>query len=165
MSPLGEAGKRLLHGAADASSISYAGDRFLEGHRAVVPGRLRRGRGGALGLIGPFGHHVVARSQRGRPRAEPGELRRARRRGDRRRVPPASVGGSAGGGVVHGRSSMQHLGMISHVDRSNKLAAPFLGLMLAYVCETMGRERVCGECLLSLLGCASCREGKADESS
>jgi hypothetical protein len=133
MSPLDEAGKRLLHGAADASSISYAGDRFLEGHRAVVPGRLRRGRGGALGLIGPFGHHVVARSQRGRPRAEPGELRRARRRGDRRRVPPASVGGSAGGGVVHGRSSMQHLGMISHVDRSNKLAAPFLGLMLAYV--------------------------------
>jgi hypothetical protein len=121
MCPIGVTSiKRLLlvHGGADAGRIGDAG-RFLEGHGAVVPWRFRRGRGGALGLA-PLDRYIVASSQGGRPRAEPGQVRRARRRGHRR-VPPAAAmrGGAGAGAAVHGgRSGMQHLGVIPHaVDR------------------------------------------------
>lgn len=116
--PVSVTSKRLLHhGGSAAGRIRDAG-RFLEGHGAVVPGRLRRGGGGgALGLC-PLGRQVVASSQGGRPRGEPGQLRRARRRGHRR-IPPAAVRGGAGAdAVVHGRSGMQHLSVIPHVGQS-----------------------------------------------
>jgi hypothetical protein len=109
MPPVSAASKRLLHhGGSDAAG------RFLEGHGAVVPGRLRRGGGGALVGLCPLRRQVVASSQGGRPRGEAaGQLRRARGRGHRR-TPPATTRGSAGA-VVHGRSGMQHLSVIPHV--------------------------------------------------
>ena len=119
MCPIGvTSSKRLLvHGGADADDRIGDAGRFLEGHGAVVPRRFRRGRGGALGLIAPLDRYIVAGRQGGRPRAEPGQVRRARRRGHRRVPPAAAMRGSAAGAgaAVHdGRSGMQHLGVIPH---------------------------------------------------
>lgn len=172
MGPVSVTSKRLLHhGGSDASRIRDAG-RFLEGHGAVVPRRLRRGGGGrALGLS-PLSRQVVASSQGGRPRREPGQLRRARRRGHRRIPPPAMRGSSTGADavVVHGRSGMQHLSVIPHVGRSicstvSCLADDRYALVRAHACEgrlawLATRECVVSACLAYWVGQACRGRGK-----